>query len=140
MFNQIVDGDNIIVGIPVKPLQNLVVFLSSESFGSISYPSNGIKISTRDYKVDYNGSTYTIDEFFSSYVSDISNYLLSIVEESSLPYSMGIQPARPQLLAANFKVVQVNKHVVTIQPPCNNKTQKILFMWENIYSASFIPD
>ena len=112
VFNQIIQGDDIVVGIPIKPLQNLVTFFSSESFRSISFPSNGIKISTRDYRVDYDGTTYTIDEFFSSYVTNISEYLISMVEESAIPYSMGIRPARPQLLASNFKVVQVNKHTI----------------------------
>lgn len=110
-FNQAVDIENFTVGIPVKPAQNLVVFLSTESPVAVSYPSNGIKLSTADYKVSYNNNTYTIDEFYSTYVTNLSDYLQSIIDENTIPYSLGIKPKTPELLASNFKVVQINKHL-----------------------------
>jgi len=110
-FNQYVSSDNTIVGIPVKPLTKMVVFLSTESLSSTSYPSNGIKIDTSEYTVSYNNVTYTIDEFFGTYVTNISDYLLSIINENNIPLSLGIKPTAPVLETTNFKVVQINKHV-----------------------------
>lgn len=119
LFNQVIDAENFVVGIPVKPHQDLVVFLSTQSKSAISYPSVGIKISTTDYKVDYNGQTYTIDEFFSNYVTNLGEYLMGIVDESSVPYSLGIKPAKPELLGSNFKVVQINKHLLNAKSVAN---------------------
>jgi hypothetical protein len=110
-FNQQVVSEDTIVGIPIKPLTKMVVFLSTESLSAVSYPSNGIKIDTSTYTVSYNNVTYTIDEFFGRFVINISDYLLSIAEENNIPASLGIRPNPPILDAVNFKVVQINKHV-----------------------------
>lgn len=119
LFNQYIDAENFVVGIPVKPRQDLVVFLSTKSRSAISYPSVGIKLSTTDYKVDYNGETYTIDEFFSNYVTNFGEYLMGIIDESSVPYSLGITPEKPEILASNFKVVQINRHLVNAKSVAN---------------------
>lgn len=111
LYNQIIPATDTIIAIPVKPSQNLVTFLSTENIEAVSYPSNGIKLATKDYKVSHEGVTYTIDEFYSAYVTNISEYLLSIINESNIPYSLGITPQTPQLLSSNFKVIQINKHV-----------------------------
>lgn len=110
-FNEIVNTDTNIVGVPVKPQQKMVVFLSTENMTAISYPGNGIKIDTENYMVTYRGSTYTIDEFFAHYVTNISEYLINMVDENSIPFSLGIKPPKPVLLESNFKVVQINRHI-----------------------------
>lgn len=110
-FNEIINTENNIVSVPVRPHQKLVVFLSTENITAVSYPGTGIKISTEDFMVSYRNNTYTIDEFFASYVTNISEYLLNMVEENSIPFSLGIKPQKPELLESNFKVVQINRHI-----------------------------
>lgn len=112
-FDQVVDNDVFKIGIPVKPQQQMVVFLSTINEGLISYPSNGIKIDTSEYNISYNDTTYTIDEFFTNYVVNLSEYLLTLVDENNIPNSLGIKPATPQLYSDNFKVIQINKHINT---------------------------
>ena len=136
-YNQYVDTENLSYGLPVKPSQNLVIFISSESKTAVSYPSNGMKISTTDYKVTYNNNTYSIDEFYSTYVTNLADYLMSMAEESTIPYSLGIKPSTPELLQSNFKVVQINKHITSsksIQDINNLNIQKQQINNE-IYSA-----
>lgn len=110
-FNEnIVDSKNI-VAIPVKPVQNVIIFLSTENFANISFPSIGIKIDTTNYKVIYQNKTYTLDEFFSNYVTNFSEYLISLMNETSIPVNLGMIPEKPVLNPANFKVLQINKHL-----------------------------
>lgn len=114
-FNEIIPSENNIVGLPIKPAQQLIVFLSTENFKNISYPSVGIKIDTSTYNVIYDNTTYTLDEFFSQYVTNIGEYLQSLIDETSIPISLGIKPNQPVLDSTNFKVVQINKHLATTQ-------------------------
>lgn len=112
-FNEILSGDNLTVGIPVQPNKKLVVFLSTENVKTIGFPSIGIKLNTSEYTVLFEDSTYTLDEFFTKYVTNISEYLVSLTKETAIPYSLGIAPTKPKLVAQNFKVVQINKHLTT---------------------------
>jgi hypothetical protein len=113
-FNEVLDAvsdTTSIVNVPVFPTQQVVVFLSTESLKSISYPSTGIKLDTSTYKVIQDNVSYTLDEFFSSYVTNYSSYLSSLIFETSIPASLGVIPDKVVLKASNFKVVQINKHV-----------------------------
>ena len=112
-FNEILAGDNLTVGIPVQPNKKLVVFLSTENIKTVGFPSIGIKIDTSAYTVLFEDSTYTLDEFFTKYVTNISEYLVSLTKETSIPYSLGVAPQKPVVSASNFKVVQINKHLTT---------------------------
>lgn len=111
MFNEKLPTEENIVGVPIAPNQKLVIFLSTESNKSISYPSPGIKIDTESYNVVYNNSNYSIDEFFTLFVTDFSEYLLSFVNETSIPINLGVKPETPSIDDANIKVVQINKHL-----------------------------
>lgn len=110
-FNETINTDTNIVSVPVRPHQKIVVFLSTENITAVSYPGTGIKIDTENFQVSYRNNTYSIDEFFSNYVTNISEYLLNMVEENSIPFSLGIKPQKPELLQSNFKVVQINRHI-----------------------------
>lgn len=112
LFNQILPTENKIVNIPIKPSKKLVIFLSVENPNAIGYPSVGIKIDTTDFKVIHNDVTYTIDEYFQKYVTNFSEYLNTLIDEATIPYSLGVRPNKPVLNAANFKVVQINKHLL----------------------------
>lgn len=119
-YNEVITQDDKIVQIPIKPNQKLVVFLSSVNNLNISYPSTGIIIDTENFKVTYQDDTYTIDEFFSKYVTNFSEYLLHMMQEVTIPHSLGIQPRKPNITQNNFKVVQINTHVT------DTKTQQII--------------
>lgn len=112
MFNQVVPTDVNVVNIPIRPSQKLVVFLSTENDNVISYPSVGIKIDTTDFEVIHNETTYTIDEYFQKFVTNFSEYLSSLLNDTTIPYSLGIKPQTPVLKPFNFKVIQINKHLI----------------------------
>lgn len=122
LYNEIIDSDNNIVGIPIQPKKDLAIFLSIENDNAIGFPSKVIKISTSNYKVNYNNQTYTLDEFFSTYVTNISEYLIALVKESNIPLSLGIQPKVPKLDPINFKVIQINKHLNNTKSDAEIKT------------------
>lgn len=109
-YNQVIQSDSYIVGLPVKPIQKVIFFLSTQSYKAISFPSLGIKIDTTDYMVTYKDTQYTIDEFFSRYVANVSDYLINVIQENTIPARLGIRPNKPELIPSNFKVVQINKH------------------------------
>ncbi len=110
-FNEILPTEKKIVGIPVRPVQKIVVFLSTENFKNISYPSVGIKIDTSTYKIIFENKSYALDEFFSTFVLNFSEYLIAFINETSIPLNLGIIPNKPVLDITNFKVVQINKHL-----------------------------
>lgn len=110
-FNEIIAEKSNIVNVPVRPAQNIIVFLSTENFINISFPSVGLKIDTTNYQVIFEDKTYTLDEFFSNYVTNFSEFLTSFMNETSIPVNLGITPVKPALNASNFKVVQINKHL-----------------------------
>lgn len=111
-FNSLIASDINVVNVPIKPDKKLVIFLSTENPVAISYPSVGIKIDTSDYKVMLDDKTYTIDEYFQKYVTNFSEYLNSLMIDTSIPYSLGIKPNKPILEQNNFKCVQINKHLI----------------------------
>ena len=108
---QTVATDSNVVGIPIQPQKKFVVFLSTSNIKSISFPSTGIKINSSEYRVTQDGISYTIDEYFNKYVTNISDYLTSMIKESAIPVSLGIKPNKPGVLQENFKVIQINKHL-----------------------------
>lgn len=112
-FNEILPTGNNIVGIPVKPAQKLVVFLSTQNLKNISFPSTGLKLDTSTYTVLYGNETYTLDDYFSKYVTNFGTYIESIVKETSVPLSLGVTPRPPVLDPVNFKVLQINKHLTS---------------------------
>lgn len=130
-FNAIVENNTTnVVGVPVQPNKKLVIFLSTENLKTISYPSIGIKLDTSTYNVTTDDGTFTLDEYFNTYVTNISEYLFSLIKETTIPISLGIVPETPTLLASNFKVVQINRHLTDAKSTAeleslNAKKQKI---------------
>ena len=111
-FKEIINTDTKIINFPVKPSKKLIVFFSTENINTISYPSFGIKIDTTNYRVIHNDTTYTIDEYFQKYVTNFTEYINSLMMETTIPYSLGIKPDKPVLQQQNFKVIQINKHLI----------------------------
>lgn len=110
-FNETLPSDKNMVAIPIKPSKKYVIFLSTENIKNISYPSVGIRIDTSTYNITYENHSYTLDEFFSKYVTNFSEYLSALMNETTIPVNMGIIPQKPVLSSNNFKVLQINKHL-----------------------------
>ncbi len=110
-FNETLENDTNIVGVPVQPKEKLVIFLATENLKTVGYPSIGIKLDTSTYKVNFNDEVFTLDEYFSKYVTNFYEYLYSVIKESTIPFSLGIEPEKPILESNNFKVTQINKHL-----------------------------
>jgi hypothetical protein len=111
-FNQVLANPNQnIVGVPVTPNKQFIVFLSTENLDAISFPSVGIPLDTSTYQVTAAGTTYTLDEYFSTFVTNFSDYIFALIQDTSIPLSLGIAPAQVILDAANFTVIQTNSHI-----------------------------
>lgn len=110
-FNENLETSTNIVGIPVQPRKQMVVFLSTKNHKNISYPTRGIRIDTAQYKVNHDNKTYSIDDFFAEKVINFSSYFESILQEQTIPFSLGLKPDKPELDIVNFNVIQINKHI-----------------------------
>lgn len=129
-YNQVITTDTNIVNIPIKANTRMIVFLSPENINFIGYPSKGIKIDTDTFTIKYNNQEITLDEFFDNYVTNVAEYITSLVKESTIPVSLGIKPTQTTLLSSNFKVMQINKHLTDAKSTkdlenLNNKKQVI---------------
>lgn len=132
-YNQEVKStiDNeIVVGVPIKPNKKLVIFLRTENQLNIGFPSEGIKLDTSSYEITYDDKTMTLDVFFSEYVTNFSDYLVSLIKDTTIPYSLGIKPNAPLLTEQNFNIVQINKHLTTSKSAI--ELQKINEQKENL--------
>lgn len=105
--------NEIVVGVPIKPNKKLVIFLRTENQLNIGFPSEGIKLDTSTYQITYDGKSMSLDVFFTSYVTNFSDYLESLIKDTAIPYSLGLKPKAPILLEKNFNIVQINKHLTT---------------------------
>lgn len=142
-FNEIMESDTNIVNIPIKPSKKLVIFLSTENLKNISFPSKGIKIDTSSYMITYENQQLSLDEFFGKYVTNFSEYLIALLEDTTIPPSLGIVPNKPTLINRNFKVVQINKHLSsakTITELTEFNKQKQLVQNEITFKQTLIDD
>lgn len=112
LFNEVLpSNDEFVVGVPIKPNKKIVVFLSPENIKTKGFPSDGLFIDTSSYEITYNNQTLTLENFFSKYVTNFSDYLISVIKDTTIPYSLGIKPKPVVLLENNFNVIQINKHL-----------------------------
>ena len=77
--------------------------------------SNELTIQMQD------GSTSTLADYYKKEVADFGQFIKSLKVDSIPPAAVGIVPDKPVLDAANFKVVQINKHLTD-----NDATNKII--------------
>lgn len=113
IFNETINvqTDSITIGLPIRPNKKYVIFLRTENKLNVGFPSNGLLIDTSSFTINYNNETLTLDEFFSKYVTNFSDYLISLIKDTTIPYSLGIKPKAPVLLEPNFNIIQINKHL-----------------------------
>ena len=74
--------------------------------------SPGIGYYTNDLElVQDDGSIILLSDFYKENVADFGKFITSIKEDNIPPATVGVTPDAPVLVADNFKVVQINKHV-----------------------------
>lgn len=113
VYNAVVEfDDNKFVNIPIQPGKKLVIFLSTVNEISVSFPSTGNKIITDNLTVTtQQDGEISLTQYFQKYVTNISQYFESLVNDASIPLSLGIKPKRLTLDSRNFNVTQINNHI-----------------------------
>lgn len=69
-------------------------------------------VDSDDLFVIENSSSLPFNAYFNQKVQNIGSYLSSLIEESTIPLSLGIVPDKPAIESNFFQVVQVNSHLM----------------------------
>jgi hypothetical protein len=62
-------------------------------------------------RIDDNGNTLTLADYYKEQVADFGQFIRALKDDSIPPSTEGITPDAPVLDAANFSVVQINRHL-----------------------------
>lgn len=62
-------------------------------------------------RIDPDGNTLTLADYYKEQVADFGQFIRALKEDSIPPSTEGITPDAPVLDAANFSVVQINRHL-----------------------------
>jgi hypothetical protein len=87
---------------PISKAQNLTIDDYSKGFGVFS---NELTITLEDE------SESTLEQYYTNFVADFGMILLSAAKEKKLPAIVAEEPDAPLIDAANFEVVQIDKHI-----------------------------
>lgn len=82
--------------------------------------STSYRIDSDDLVVIENSARQPFNAYFNAKVQNIGAYLASLIEESTIPLSLGIKPEKPAIEAGFFQVVQINEHLMD-----NSDTKKV---------------
>ncbi|AFF28262.1 gp264 [Sphingomonas phage PAU] len=74
--------------------------------------SKSYRIDSDELVVIEDSARLPFNAYFNQKVQNIGSYLSSLIEESTIPLSLGIKPDRPQVDSSFFQVVQVNEHLM----------------------------
>jgi hypothetical protein len=86
----------------VKPINAQTHILAKNWSGGMGFYSNELRLNSK------NGTK--LDEYYVQQVYDYGAVLQDLVDKK-IPGHLGIKPTAPSLLADNFQVVQINKHL-----------------------------
>lgn len=98
----------------VKAIDSVSKILSESFSPGVAFYSNELQIATE------NGTVMNLADYYRSEVADFGQFIKSFKIDSIPPASVGLVPNAPALDTANFKVVQINKHLTD-----NDSTNKI---------------
>lgn len=98
----------------VKAIDSVSKILSESFSPGVAFYSNELQIATE------NGTVMNLADYYRLEVADFGQFIKSFKIDSIPPASVGLVPNAPILDTANFKVVQVNKHLTD-----NDSTNKI---------------
>lgn len=101
------------VRIPVRMNEYSIIFIRAidDATGYASSRSTCKIFDSSKFIVNENNVVSTFNEYFASKVSDVGRYMDAQIRENTIPASLGITPTRPELVASNFNVVQINEHL-----------------------------
>jgi len=101
------------IQIPVRGNEMSLVFIAviSPDSGVVSEYSKSFKIDSDNLVVTEDGTQYAFNLYFHNYIKNIGEYLKQLIEESTIPLSLGIKPNKPYIKSDFFKVMQINKHL-----------------------------
>ena len=98
----------------VKAIDSVSKILAESFSPGVAFYSNELQIATD------NGTVMNLADYYRSEVADFGQFIKSFKVDSIPPASVGLVPNAPTLDTANFKVVQINKHLTD-----NDSTNKI---------------
>ena len=109
------EDNNLDIEVPVGFDERILMFvkaLDPQSKLLAEKWSPGVGLYSNDLEIlQENGSVIALSQFYKENVADFSKFITSIKEDNIPPATQGVTPNAPQLDAANFKVVQINKHL-----------------------------
>lgn len=103
------------VNVPIRFNEHMILFISSTHLqhGTMSGKSKPILLSSKEIQISAGGDLVSVDDYIkASNGTDIKVLLQSLVSQSSIPLKFAVTPNKPQVDLNNFKVVQINKHIV----------------------------
>lgn len=98
----------------VKAIDSVSKILAESFSPGVAFYSNELQIATE------NGTVMNLADYYRLEVADFGQFIKSFKIDSIPPASIGLVPNSPVLDAANFKVVQINRHLTD-----NDSTNKI---------------
>ena len=109
------EDNNLDIEVPVGFDERVLVFVKAidpESKILAEKWSPGVGYHTNDLEIlQDDGSVVLLSDYYKENVADFGKFITSIKEDNIPPATVGVTPDAPVLLAENFKVVQINKHV-----------------------------
>ena len=110
-----VEDNNLQLEVPVGFNERVLMFVKAvdpESKILAERWSPGVGFYSNDLEIlQEDGSVILLAEFYKENVADFGKLITSIKEDNIPPATVGVTPDAPTLIASNFKVVQINKHL-----------------------------
>ena len=110
-----VEDNNLSIEVPVSFDERILMFvkaLDPESKILAESWSPGIGLHSNDLEIlQEDGSIILLSDYYKAEVADFGRLIMAIKEDNIPPATVGVTPNSPTLVADNFKVVQINKHL-----------------------------
>lgn len=101
------------VRIPIRMSENSAIFISGidKKANSTGVKSKSKIFKSENFTVNTDGFEYDFNDYFSTKVSDISEYFQNALQENLMPIKFGVKPDKPEIQVDDFEVVQINEHI-----------------------------
>ena len=110
-----VEDNNLSIEVPVAFDERILMFVKAvdpESKILAERWSPGVGFYSNDLEIlQEDGSIILLSDYYRNNVADFGRLIMAIKEDNIPPATVGVTPNAPVLVADNFKVVQINKHL-----------------------------
>ena len=110
-----VEDNNLSIEVPVSFDERILMFVKAvdpESKILAERWSPGVGFYSNDLEIlQEDGSIILLSDYYRNNVADFGRLIMAIKEDNIPPATVGVTPNSPTLVADNFKVVQINKHL-----------------------------